>query len=334
MKSFTALLLLLLLASAVSSAQPQLQVEKAVRESRVKAGGEVSIVLRFKNPFGVELPVRIVDSNMIGGSGLDIQCMEHRLPSTAESELAYESFRVFDTGNYTLPPAKVTYRNPVTGREETVSTGEVRVEVEGNRLLRQAGRELTTIYSCGTMSYRSSSFSTGGSFSIAPGRAGKEAEPREAEAGERALWQGSLLQPLLLSALALLLLLILAYLWLRRSAAPEQLEEQANEHGLTEAERLLSEAEELLIAGNRKEAFEKVSQALRQHYAEKLDIRGELTASELLEQLRERGMEDRELERILSLCALVVFAGKKASGKELEDVLKKAGAIIKPHRGG
>ncbi len=163
------LILILLLIPSVQAA-PSLTVEKALDKQDVKVGDEVTVLLRFTNPFGKEVPVRIVDKNLLGGNGLDIQCLEYTLPADGETTIAYEPITPYSPGIFTLDQAEVTYTNPETGKEETVKSNSLEVEVTGSA--KGAAQGVTTIYQCGGMSMRSTSFSSGSSFSIQMGQGG------------------------------------------------------------------------------------------------------------------------------------------------------------------
>ncbi|NOZ59190.1 MAG: protein BatD [Euryarchaeota archaeon] len=151
-------------------AAPSLQVEKALDKQDIKVGDEVTVLLRFTNPFGKEVPVRIVDKNLLGGGGLDIQCLEYTLPADGETTMPYEPITPYSPGTFTLGPAEVTYTNPVTGKEETVKSNSLEVEVTGSA--KGVTQGVTTIYQCGGISMRSTSFSSGSSFSIQLGQGG------------------------------------------------------------------------------------------------------------------------------------------------------------------
>ena len=57
-----------------------LQVEKIIDKSDIKTGDNVTILIKFTNPFGKKIPIKIVDKNVFGNNGLDIKCFEYILP--------------------------------------------------------------------------------------------------------------------------------------------------------------------------------------------------------------------------------------------------------------
>ena len=143
-----------------------LSVEKVTAQTDIEVGDDVTIMLRFTNPFGEEIPIRIVDKNIFGNNGIDIQCLERTLPNQREITLAYDPIKPYAPGSYTLEPAKVTYTNPETGKEETVESNALDITVNGTAAQGQA-QGITTIYECGGQSIRSTSYtSSGGSMSI------------------------------------------------------------------------------------------------------------------------------------------------------------------------
>ena len=75
--------------------------------------------------------VWIVDKNIFGNNGIDIQCLERMLPNQREITLAYDPITPYAPGSYTLEPAKVTYTNPETGKEETVESNALDITVNG-----------------------------------------------------------------------------------------------------------------------------------------------------------------------------------------------------------
>ena len=110
--------------------------------------------------------VWIVDKNIFGNNGIDIQCLERMLPNQREITLAYDPIKPYAPGSYTLEPAKVTYTNPETGKEETVESNALNITVNGTAAQGQA-QGITTIYECGGQSIRSTSYtSSGGSMNI------------------------------------------------------------------------------------------------------------------------------------------------------------------------
>ncbi|MFH1127758.1 MAG: hypothetical protein V1718_06625 [archaeon] len=122
--------ILILFQSAFASAQ--LQIDKIADPRSVESGGTVRVLLNISNPFEQELTVKIRDMNSIGGTTLDTQCIQGRIPANAIGVSEYETIQVQNPGTYTLGTIEVKYTNPETGKEEIVSgKNEVVVTVTG-----------------------------------------------------------------------------------------------------------------------------------------------------------------------------------------------------------
>lgn len=147
-------------------AAESLTVEKIAPPTDIQVGDDVTILLGFTNPFGTEIPIQLVDKNVFGNNGLDIQCLERTLPDQRETTLAYEPIKPYAPGSYTLEPATVTYTNPETGKEETVTSNRLDITVNGTAAQAQAQQGITTIYECGGQSMHSTSYSSGSSMSV------------------------------------------------------------------------------------------------------------------------------------------------------------------------
>ncbi|RZN35858.1 MAG: hypothetical protein EF813_08300 [Methanosarcinales archaeon] len=142
-----------------------LTIEKTVENTDIQVGDDVTILIRFTNPFETEIPIQLVDKNVLGNNGLDIQCLERTLPSQRETTLAYEPIKPYAPGSYTLEPAMITYTSPKTGKKETVTSNALDITVNGTAVQGQA-QGITTIYECGGQSIRSTSYSSGSSASV------------------------------------------------------------------------------------------------------------------------------------------------------------------------
>jgi hypothetical protein len=114
--------------------------------------------------------VTVQDNNVFGGNGLEIQCYEYILPDNPAATLSYEEvelfpIQAFSAGDFFLPPANVTYKNPDTGEQETVKSEPLIVSIkQGTSSGLQQG--ITTVYNCNGVSMKSTSYSSSGSTSI------------------------------------------------------------------------------------------------------------------------------------------------------------------------
>ena len=99
---------------------------------------------------------------------------------------------------------------------------------------------------------------------------------------------------------------------------------------VTEARRMVEEAEELFTNSRDKDAYEKVSQALRFYFARKFGIKTELLNTELITILS--GKEDTntysDVKECLDLCGMVEFAKYKANKDDFGKIVTMAKAVI------
>lgn len=161
------MVVLLVQASSAAPSDNKLQAEKLIEKGNaVRVGGDdVTILLKFTNPFGSELPIKIVDKNAFGNNGIDVQCMEYTLPSQKETMVAYDPIKPLKAGKYTLDSAEVTYTNPATGKSETIKSNTLDVSVNDSASSVQQGSSaqgMTTIYRCNGMNMQSTSYSSSG----------------------------------------------------------------------------------------------------------------------------------------------------------------------------
>jgi hypothetical protein len=123
----TWMLLLIFLCAFGASAQ-KISAEKIVDKESLDAGSPVVISLVISNPFDSPVNVRIVDKNIF--SNIQMQSdQEYAVPGKNTVELSYLPLTPYVGGNYTLAPATLTYINPDTGQEETISTNAVNISV-------------------------------------------------------------------------------------------------------------------------------------------------------------------------------------------------------------
>jgi hypothetical protein len=159
-----AIFLVLALGMLVTSsvAAKKLEVQKLVDSNKeIKVGDGVSVLLSFKNPFNRTIPIQIVDKNIFGNNGLDIQCLEYTLPAEAESGIGYEPIVPYKPGKYSLAAATVSYTNPDTGKSETVESNTLDIDVKENKSMPSVQAEgITTIYRCGGTNIQSTSYSS------------------------------------------------------------------------------------------------------------------------------------------------------------------------------
>ena len=477
-----------------------LQVQKVIEKEDIKVGDDVSILLKFTNPFGRELQVKIVDKNVFGNNGLDIQCLEYTLPDYEEVTVEYDPIKPFKSGNYTLDAAKITYVNPETGKEEMIESNTLNVSVNDSGIQQGQAQGITTVYRCGGMNVQSTSYSSSTSPSTVQQQQSKKETPdsrvqnnqmnqntnalkqemnkqlqqqkqmreefqrnleknREFQKqhedllnsgfnltdtslnpstnntgdfnlsyqkpdGEKASMTGEMKegeieklmvqtdedkqkileslkqnkefqkyntelmsqgfnqkQPvfnqltqnhteievpynnsgevrrvtadyvdgeirdvrlekkedekpnlwiIVIAAVVLFVLGLIAYRLLKK---PEPLLQPIEEvvkplDYLTEAKRMVDEAEDLFSRGQEKDAYEMVSQAIRFYFSHKLDVGKEMVNTELLNLLKRRGIDTREVWDCLNLCSLVEFAKYKTNKNDFDEIIKHARNLI------
>jgi len=139
----------------------ELTVEKIVSEQNLKAGDSATIMLHFVNPFDKEVPVKIVDKNVIANNGMDIQCMEFTIPNKTDVAATYSPIQLFQEGDFTLGSANITYTNPDTGKEDVLISAPITVHVDKGTTS-GGGQGITTIYQCNGQNMQSTSYSSSG----------------------------------------------------------------------------------------------------------------------------------------------------------------------------
>jgi len=398
LRKVIAILLILALGMLLTSsvAAKSVEVQKLVDSNKeIKVGDGVSVQLVFKNPFNRVIPIQIVDKNVFGNNGLNIQCLEYSLPREAESGIAYEPIVPYNPGMYTLDAATVTYTNPDTGKEETVNSNTLDLMVEENKSMPSVQAEgITTIYRCGgtniqTTSYSSSSGTNsqftssssssksfniqfgGSSFSLGQQQSGSQEglqkrvdnnqlnqnmaqlkKEMEAELQkQQELEDNGTIQNVTLESTPeqkkeegnilwwLLLLIIIALViigWYASYNNKELLQEhlpvisKPSVDYVTEARRMVEEAEELFSNSRDKDAYEKVSQALRFYFARKFGIKKELLNTELNTILCGKGDTNTysDVKECLDLCGMVEFAKYKANKDDFGKIVTMAKAVI------
>ncbi len=127
---------------------------------------------------------------------------------------------------------------------------------------------------------------------------------------------------------------------LRRQPHPENLTisnddgDRSHHYGyVEEARRMLADAEELFRDRSEKEAYERVSQAIRFYFANKLGIKRELLNTELMSLLSGRDEMDAssydKVKRCLERCSMVEFAGYKPDREDFDAIVEMAKEVIK-----
>jgi len=149
-----AALLLILLAGLAAG---QMTLEKSI-SGELRTGGKLQATLKVTNPYNQTVKGQIQDKVIIGGNGLDIQCLEVNIPP-GEGQLAYDPIELFQEGTYTTGAAILKYTNPETGKEEAARTKEQDIRIEKGAGSANA-QGITTIYQCNGQNMRSTSYTS------------------------------------------------------------------------------------------------------------------------------------------------------------------------------
>ena len=167
--TFTASLILIFLFLRIDFAYAvnNLVVEKLIQNKGLKVGDDVTIILKFTNPYQKQFTIKIKDKNVFGNNGIDVQCLEYIIPLQKEVSVAYEPIKVYKSGKYNLEPAEITYTNPDTNKEESIKSNTLDVTVKDSNNRQGEEHGITSIYRCGGISMQSTSYSSsGGSFNV------------------------------------------------------------------------------------------------------------------------------------------------------------------------
>jgi len=127
MSRFCIIILVLMLAP-IAYATDELKIEKIAEPETIESGGTVKILLNISNPFDSDIIVKIRDINSIGGTTIDTQCIQGKIPASAVGISEYETIQVHNPGTFTLGTLEVKYTNPATGKEE-IATSKNKVDV-------------------------------------------------------------------------------------------------------------------------------------------------------------------------------------------------------------
>ena len=100
-----------------------------------------------------------------------------------------------------------------------------------------------------------------------------------------------------------------------------------------EARKMIEEAKRLYSEGKEKDAYEKVSQAVRVYFSWKIGLKKEITSGELLKEMRRRKAKELgDVQRCLSLCGLVEFAKYRPNRKDFNEIIGIAeGLVVNKH---
>jgi hypothetical protein len=96
-----------------------------------------------------------------------------------------------------------------------------------------------------------------------------------------------------------------------------------------EALKLLEEAKDLWKSKKEKDAYGKAASAIRFYYSYKLNIKTELTNTDLIKNLKKNKIEYSNTQKCLNLCGLVEFAKYQTNKKDFDEIIALALIVIK-----
>ena len=169
-----AVLVIVALIIGLASAK-EITIKKVVKNATVTSGDVLQLHLEINNPNDVSVEVLIVDRNVVGESGIDIQCLEGQAPP-GTATLNYgeitgtEGVQAFEPGEHEIDTAELTYRDPETGSETTVRSNSLTVTVTGTAQGQTS--KITTLFQCNGQRIQSTSISRSSS-----GQQGPQQQP-------------------------------------------------------------------------------------------------------------------------------------------------------------
>jgi hypothetical protein len=151
----------------------QISAVKYLEKDSYSIGEDIIINLEIKNDYNSSVIVTIKDSNLIDGSGLEINCLEKQIFSKEKVLLSYNSFGdiiATESGNYTITPAIISYINQ-DNQEIEIETNFLDIEIIG--VDSYPTKIKTEVYQCGGLrsisTQRFSSGMSGSSFTFQTG---------------------------------------------------------------------------------------------------------------------------------------------------------------------
>ncbi len=159
------LLVIVALVTGLASAK-EVTIKKVVENTTVGSGDILKLRLEITNPNDGPVQVLIVDRNVIGESGIDIQCLEGQAPpGTAILDYGEitgtEGVQAFEPGEHEIDPAELTYRDPDTGGEMTARSNSLTITVTGTAQGQTS--KISTLYQCNGQRIQSTSISSSNS---------------------------------------------------------------------------------------------------------------------------------------------------------------------------
>ena len=306
MKSRPLLLLLsgglcgFLLASTLTGAEQQPTVSAKVDRSRITVGDVIRYTVTVSADAGIQVDLP-PETDELGD--FEVRSYQATGPVTKEGKKVWNleyALAVFSTGEFKIPPPKVTYRSGNEAAENELSAEAIEVIVE----------------------------------SVKPADAEDILDIKAPVEIPRNWWS---LWPWFVLAAGLIALGALAFVWYRRRDSSEEgiaapTKEQLPPH--EEAYRALRQLrdEGLVEQQMIKLYYIKISEIIRRYIGRRFQVEAmELTSTEVLDRLRRAGIEvdaHRLFQEFFSLCDLVKFAKYRPSEAQHDQVMKVAIDIV------
>ena len=148
------LVILVLTASAA-----EVSVIKYPSRINVEAGEPFNIYLNISNNFNTTVKVQIKDYDVIDNSGINFQCLEKVIPANSYTIIKAQGLLAYTPGNHTINGASVSFTNPNTGKEETISSNSITVTINGTFAGSQKIMKVQNIYECNGQNIQSTQMS-------------------------------------------------------------------------------------------------------------------------------------------------------------------------------
>ncbi len=306
-------LLLALLLLAPVYAQSGIVVEKKLNKPVARVGEPVTVTLTIKNTGSVELKnVEVRDSVSLPGYNFLYTKFISSLAPGESLPLSYEIYSLAP-GNFTLPPARVKYYDPLEKKVQTV---------ESDILIFRVVNTTTN----------ASTSSSGGNSTVSDIIAEKNETKLYYAVKKRGIGVGDVLK---FSLIGFLLALPVAYLVYAHSKKKgKEITKKYEEKKLEKKIEPLIEAKKLYYSGNQKDAFEILSREIRTALSKKHSLSHAYTLREMLNLLdKELPREQRETaKKCVEIIERAEFSDKEIPPEDFNLVLHFAKSLVKERR--
>lgn len=153
--------LALIMTSGLSTASAmEITAVKSLENYTLRTGDKAVVLLTFDNPFDEDVKIRLKDKNIFGNNGIDAQCLEYILPAKKKVTLSYSPIELFSPGEFTIGRAEVNYTDPETGKDMTILSNQININIDDSAAVSGSSHGITTIYQCNGVNMQSTSYSS------------------------------------------------------------------------------------------------------------------------------------------------------------------------------